>query len=157
MRRATASRDRSWFLGNPLRGTPLPYLTCVDKINQIFEAENYYSPPVAYDAIGGPNSNSLAHWLLLSVNLAFYFSPPPEQAARVAGLRQSTHDQSQSGSVCCLRRPLARSRLVRVPVWNPAWVVEPLGSAAGVSATAHTCSPGSPPSGLMLDRREKRC
>jgi RHS repeat-associated protein len=50
---------------------------CSD-INTIFGDETYYNAhPVQYDAFGGPNSNSLAHWLLDMGGVFMYFSAPP--------------------------------------------------------------------------------
>ncbi len=44
----------------------------------MFYNENFYSHyPVQYNPIGGPNSNSLAHWFLLQTDLYMYYSAPP--------------------------------------------------------------------------------
>jgi hypothetical protein len=48
-----------------------------DRINDMFSAEmNYSNNEVKYFALG-PNSNSLAHWLLQAGFISQYFTAPP--------------------------------------------------------------------------------
>jgi len=48
------------------------------QINSIFSYEMYYNAyPVSYMPVGGPNSNSLAHYFLTSAGLSGIFSEPP--------------------------------------------------------------------------------
>jgi hypothetical protein len=66
--------DQQW--GPILISTVDPSLC--DQISQMENAENYYSSHQVEYFPWGPNSNSLAHWLLESGGVDQYFTAPPK-------------------------------------------------------------------------------
>jgi hypothetical protein len=91
-RTTNAARDSGWgpVLVNALSAgisgqNKITVWDLCDRIDRIFWAEIYYmADPVEYRPVGGPNSNSLAHWFLIQVDLWVYFSAPPGTAG-IAG------------------------------------------------------------------------
>jgi hypothetical protein len=74
--------DQTDFQRDKMRLSPyrchLIVVQICSQVDKLFRLEDLYnSSPVLYQAIGGPNSNSLAHWFLISDGLDDYFTVPP--------------------------------------------------------------------------------